>query len=236
MTTDKTEARRTPAYAPYESFNRLLGRMKDALPLPRPLDSSFWARMRFSGSMTSALKNTLIYLGLLTEENIPTEDLEELVQANPEERKVILRQIFDRAYEPILIRLDLERAQRPQLKAEFKALGADGEVGEKAISFFLAVAKEVGKKLHKYLTVRQPRALGSKKPGPKPKGEQVATKGRKPPGIADEHREQVSQVQLVSGGIVTLAVDVDLFQLSKEDRDFVLGLIDMMKGYKNKKQ
>jgi len=41
----------------------------------------------------------------------------------------------------------------------------------------------------------------------------------------------VSKVTLASGGDVTLAINVDLFQLSKEDREFVLSLVDMVKGY-----
>ena len=38
-------------------------------------------------------------------------------------------------------------------------------------------------------------------------------------------------VNLESGGTVTLSVAVDLFQLSERDRSFVLGLIDLTKGY-----
>jgi hypothetical protein len=169
---EKTETKRTPAYAPYESFNRLLSRMKEALPLPEPIDSSFWARMRFSGSITSALKSTLIYLGLLTVDNSPTEDLEQLVKAGPEERRPVLKRVFEKAYEPVLIKLDLERATISQVRAEFKALGADGEVGQKAVSFFLAVAKDAGIQLHKHLTARQPRTSSGRKLGIKAEGGQ----------------------------------------------------------------
>ena len=47
---------------------------------------------------------------------------------------------------------------------------------------------------------------------------------------------QVSKVTLTSGGDVTLAVNVDLFRLSREDRDFVLKLVDIVKGYNKKEE
>ncbi len=173
---DKTESqqKRTPAYAPYESFNRLLGRLKEALPLPKPLDSSFWARMKFSGSMTSALRSTMVYLGLLTSDGMPSQELEGLLGGDIKERRVVLRRIFEKVYEPILTKLDLERATSGQLRAEFKALGADGEVGKKAVSFFLAIAREAGVQLHPHLSARQPRAPGEKRTRPKAEGKREA--------------------------------------------------------------
>jgi hypothetical protein len=158
MTTEKMENQRTPAYASYESFNTLLDRMREALPLPRPVDSTTWLKMKFSGSTTSALKSTLIFLGLLTEENMPTEELEELAKTDKENRGTIYGHILDRAYAKIFTKLDLERATTGQLKTEFKNLGADGQVGQKAMSFFLAMAKDAGKKMHSHLTTRQPRS------------------------------------------------------------------------------
>jgi len=173
MTTEKMENQRTPAYASYESFNTLLDRMKEALPLPRPIDSTFWLKMKFSGSSTSALKSTLIFLGLLTEENMPTEELEELAKTEKGNRGTIFGHILDKAYAKIFTKLDLERATTGQLKTEFKNIGADGQVGQKAMSFFLAMAKDAGKKMHAHLTTRQPRSSsGIKKQSTKHTNEQ----------------------------------------------------------------
>ena len=38
-------------------------------------------------------------------------------------------------------------------------------------------------------------------------------------------------VKLNSGGLVTLSITADLFQLSGEDRGFVFELIDTLRGY-----
>jgi len=206
--TDKIEVKRTPAYAPYESFNRLLDRMKECLPLPSPLDSSFWIRMRFSGSITSALKSTLIYLGLLSQENMPTEELENLIKTAPEMRSALLSKIIDRAYESILTKLDLERATTGQLRAEFKALGADGQVGQKAMSFFLALAKDANKKMHPHLTARQPR--GSRKTIIRTKEEQEDTRVHKPPPPGDIEGTPILQnVHPAIAGLLKVLPSID---------------------------
>ena len=42
-------------------------------------------------------------------------------------------------------------------------------------------------------------------------------------------------VSLLSGGRLSISLSVDLFELlSKEDRDFVFGLIDMLQAYEAK--
>jgi Family of unknown function (DUF5343) len=192
MTTEKMENLRTPAYASYESFNTLLDRMKEALPLPRPIDSTFWLKMKFSGSTTSALKSTLIFIGLLTEENMPTDELEELAKTDKDNRGTMYGHILDRAYAKIFTKLDLERATSGQLKTEFKNMGADGQVGQKAMSFFLSMAKDAGKKMHPHLTTRQPHAPGLKKVTAKHLDEQSANNNEEQKEKTDENIGKIS--------------------------------------------
>ena len=44
--------------------------------------------------------------------------------------------------------------------------------------------------------------------------------------------EDKYRFDLASGGTVFAVVDVDIFQLSTEDRDYVIDLVDKLKGYK----
>lgn len=50
-----------------------------------------------------------------------------------------------------------------------------------------------------------------------------------------EPKEQISEIKLESGGKVKLSIDVDLFGLSKADSDFVLKLVEEVKGYKKQR-
>ncbi|QKS13800.1 DUF5343 domain-containing protein [Curtobacterium sp. Csp1] len=51
-----------------------------------------------------------------------------------------------------------------------------------------------------------------------------------PSGSPSRHR-----LKLASGGSVDIGLDVDLFSLSKEDRDFVMDLVDRVTNYKPKR-
>ena len=56
------------------------------------------------------------------------------------------------------------------------------------------------------------------------------------PGHRQGAQASRTVIDLESGGVVTLSVEVDLFELSDRDREFVLKLIDLTKGYLEDKE
>ena len=154
MNNNKNVERLTPSYAPYRTWNTLLGNLKDAMPLPSSFDSTFWSQLKLSGSMRSSLKSALISLGLLSQNGVPSKELEELIIAEGDERKERLRLIFEQTYADLLNRVDLERTTVGVIREYFKSVGADGQMGEKCQSFFINMAKDSGYKLHPHLLAR----------------------------------------------------------------------------------
>jgi len=167
MDTNKKEERLTPPYAPYRTWNTLLGNLKDAMPLPSRMDSTFWSRLKLSGSMRSSLKSALVSLGLLSQDGRPKKELEELLIAEGDERGERLRAIFQTTYADLLNQIDLERATVGALRDYFRSVGADGQMGEKCQSFFINMAKDSGYKLHPHLLARAQPTGVKKRPGKK---------------------------------------------------------------------
>ena len=153
--------RRPPPYVSYKTWNTFLQKVKGQLPLPNHIDSSFWAYLPFSGSNQSALRGTLVYLGLL-DGGHPDLRLEQLANAENEERQNLLREIFTQSYEELLDQVDLTRTTRGRLREYFKSVGAEGQLGQKCTAFFLCLAREAGETLHASLQAKSVSARGRK--------------------------------------------------------------------------
>src|SRR5258707_221108 len=97
-----------------------------------------------SGSTQALLLSAIRYFGLVSENGLPTPDLETLVQSDGKERQEVWRRILIRAY-PNLFKLDLQRATTQQLS---EALAREGlsnqETIRKALNFFSIAAKDAG--------------------------------------------------------------------------------------------
>ncbi len=121
------------------------------------------------------------------------------------------------------------------LNQEFEAgFGVDGDVKKKAVRFFLQAAKASGMPLSKFLQ-DQTRASS----GPRKKRGSTARKDADPllgDDDADGDDETPPKgtkktITLKSGGELSIALSVDLFELSTTDRTFVFDLIDKLRGY-----
>lgn len=196
-------------------------------------DRSFWNK-KFSGSTGAQLMAGLRFLGLL-KGNTPQTDLETLVKAKGEGKRAILARIFKQAY--TTVDFDALRRATPSMLAEwFRAYNLEGHTLRKAESFFINGCKSVDiplsnalRKKARYKPLKSAAVVARDRKRDREKG---AEESPKLPGtLVEGYRGQINKVTLVSGGEVTLAIDVDLFQLSREDRDFVLKLVDIMNGY-----
>ena len=136
------EIGRLPAYLSYSSWLKLLEGLEKYLP-PR-FDGSYWDGLKFSGTTRFTARSTFIFLGLMDSNGKPTDKLQQLVDSTGDERRIQLKGIIEQAYRPVIGDLDLDRATAGQLEELFRSAGAKGNVGEKSISFFLALAKDAG--------------------------------------------------------------------------------------------
>jgi hypothetical protein len=94
--------------------------------------------------MQSYIWSALRFFGLIDEGKAPTDDLKALAKAEGEERKRIWKEIFDRAFDPIIGDLDLPTATLGMLHEKFADQGLTGETVRKCHSFYAAAAEDAG--------------------------------------------------------------------------------------------
>ena len=150
---ERIQEKPSPPYVSYRTWNTFLLRLREHLPLPPVLDTSFWHRIPFSGTNKSALRGALIYLGLMSATRHPADSLERLTKADGEERKNLLREVVTSAYQGLLAKVDLRRATVGDMRSYFREVGASG--GAKGVNFFLSMARDAGLELHPSLTTRR---------------------------------------------------------------------------------
>jgi len=131
-----------PPYVTYATWVRVLEDVKERRPTQ--LDGSYFRELGLSDSTGVTVKAALWFLGLVEGDSMPTENLLELAKAEGDDRKRLIRQIVDEAYGPIIGGVDLEHATMGHLLDSFKRAGAEGNVGHKCVTFFLALAKDSG--------------------------------------------------------------------------------------------
>ena len=221
-----------PPYVSFSTFRSLLDWLESE-GVPLRYDRSFW-QDKFSGSTGTQLTSALRFLGLL-EHDRPLPALERLAQAPAEMRRSLLADLLVEAYGPVPFD-ELPRATPAMVRGWFGSYPVDGHTMRKAISFFVTAAKEAGLPLSGPVA-KMARAKTSGRPGAT-RREAPATTGAVQSGTAGaRHRPTPSQprnqttVALESGGSVTLTLSVDLFGLSERDREFVLRLVDLTRGY-----
>lgn len=221
------ESKLVPPYLPYKTLLSSLENLGQGIP-PK-IDRSIWKNQ--PGTVQSQILSAYRFLGLMSETTGPTESLKELVK-NRATPGPMLKKIIEEKYKPILAH-DLSTMTTTMLGSEFEAaFGVDGETKKKSIRFFLQAAKANGFTLSKFL-LDQTRAASA---GPRKKRISARDAGQ---GADETDESEVEEngdgtkktITLKSGGQLSIAVSVDLFELSKEDREFVFGLIDSLKEY-----
>lgn len=222
-------------YTSFVSFTNLLDWLKD-VGVPAQLDRSFWGA-KYSGSAGSQLMIALRHLNLLEEET-PLPRLEEIANAEEDDRKTMLAGILKETY-PDVFSIDLQRATPRMLEDAFGEIGGGSPTRRKAISFFINACKFADIPLSSSVSKKaRNRSAGT---GVKPRREANSKQSR---GNSEEVLESDKQkassqtlnqslrtLQLNSGGSLTLSLDVNLFDLNKPDRDFVMELVERVQEY-----
>jgi len=242
---DDKERVPSPPYISFLTFSNFLTWVEGE-GIPHRFDRSFWDK-KFAGSTGVQLMTGLRFLNLL-KGDIPQPELEKIVAAKGDDKKVLLSNVIRQAYSKIDFQ-QLERATPMMLADWLRSYGIDGDTLRKAESFFINACKAYEISLSKPLQ-KKARNRPAKASGAKPIRKRIDEKplplmdkglSEKPPVIppddtGNQPKGQISNVTLVSGGEVTLVLNVNLFELSKEDRGFVLELVDKIKAYTDKKE
>jgi hypothetical protein len=199
----------------------------DPATLPPQIDRSYLSRM--SGTNQTYLTSALRSFELIGPDKEVTPALKELVK-NPDGRPAMIADLL-RKYYPEVVELGESNGTVSQLDTALGKYGLRGNTVRKAAAFYMHAAQYAGIPLSVHWTVRKAGSghrdeTTSKRRG-KPQGKPAAQGHKAFQTPAGDSRS----LTLRSGGTVTLAVSVNLFDLSKEDRAFVLKLIDEMSDY-----
>jgi hypothetical protein len=141
-----------PPYVTYATWARVLDDVGERKPTR--IDSSYYRELGLSDSTGVTVKAALSFLGLVDRDTIPTEKLLELASSEGDDRQRLIKHIVEESYTSIVGGIDLEHATMGHLLAAFADAGARGNVGQKCVTFFLALAKDAGMALSPGLLTR----------------------------------------------------------------------------------
>ena len=226
-----------PPYMPYKSLGTFFDHLR-AIGIPSHIDRSVMSSM--SGAMQSWLKSTLRYLQLIDADDVPQPRLAKLVNAQGDERKALLADLFKQAYGFLDGKIDLKNTTPQKLRAAVVELGAQGDTVDKIMAFMIAMAKDAGIPLSKLLTTRAPSV---RRPRTKP----ATTQRNAPEGgdedddeHDDEHGSSGTAMKVIelpkAGGTLTLSGNINLFALVGPERDLVFALIDTMRKFEESQE
>jgi len=217
----------TPPYnISWSTFRSFLERIEPGT-LPPAIDRSYLTKL--SGNTQTYLMAALRSFELIGPEREVMPTLKELAK-DSDGRPAMMADLL-RSYYPEVVELGRNNATAGQLDEAFRKYNLAGNTLRKAATFYQHAAQYAGLPLSVHWNVRKAGSghrdeASSKRP---------RTAASKPTGTTNQGIRTPTgdsrSLTLRSGGTVTLAVSVNLFDLSKTDRQFVLKLIDEMSEY-----
>ena len=177
-----------PPYIPFKTFKGVLRKLHETA-LPDQIDLS--VLRSYAGSVARQIIASLKYLKLIDPTGTTTEQLAKLVDSIdvPEEWKQEFGDFIWDVYRPVIGELNTDTATSKQLEQKFREAGAEGQMLQKCVAFFVAAVTDAGVTLSPHITNRAPRKKAAK-------GKARAKKAGEEP--EDEPRESGSG-QLPSG-------------------------------------
>ena len=179
----KTVKKLCPPYLAFKTLKNFLETLRPGIP--SRIDRSLMGT--YSGTVQGQLLNTLQFLGLISADGIPSDRLNSLVHSEGPEQQKNLSNILAERY-PYLFEdgFDLQNATATHLLEQFAKFEATGDTLRKALTFFLAAAKEAGIRISPHVRqssgpkrgssrTRKPKTTPQQTPAPVP-GESEASK------------------------------------------------------------
>ena len=231
MEDEAASAKFIPPYnVVWSTFNHFLESV-DPATLPPKIDRSYLSRM--SGNNQTYMLSALRSFELVGPDKEVTPTLKELVK-NPDGRPAMIADLLRRFY-PEVVELGQNNATAAQLDEVFRAkYGLSGNTIRKAAAFYMHAAQYASIPLSVHWTVR--------KAGSGHRGDTTSKRPRKPqPKPGTTVRQDVQppagdsrSLKLRSGSTITLALSAPVLSLPREDRTFLLGIIEKMEDYEDK--
>ncbi len=144
MATDKAA---TPAYGSFKSLTTFFNARRDDGHITTVVDRSLMSN--FNGSTANELLASLRFLKMIDDKGAPSPLYEQYVTASDEDRKAMLAQALRDAYPFVFSSpgFNIERETSARIADVFRSQGISGSTLSRAVSFFLAAAKEAGVKV-----------------------------------------------------------------------------------------
>ncbi|HEY5857037.1 MAG TPA: hypothetical protein VIW24_24110 [Aldersonia sp.] len=227
-----------PPYMSFQTFWNFITELGEN-PLPPRIDRSIMNGK--SGTDQANLFLALTSFGLIDDQAKVLPLLSNLTSADADARKSILRQMITEHYvEPM--RVSSDNGTTKDLEDAFKEgypSIASADTRRKAITFFLHAARVAGLELSVHFPKTRsgqgaPGAARARKPTRR-KLAAASQDGGTSDGFDDTSADTSGDtytVELDSGGTVSVVVKVNLFRLTTADRDFVIDLVDKLRGYR----
>ena len=227
----------TPPLGAFRTFENFLEGLRQKDVHPPQIDRSVMVGK--SGTDMAFLTATLRFFDLIEHPTGKvTTSLQRLLSAGTDDRTALIGELIVAKY-PNQLALAGQNGTKDQLLKSLQAdFAVSGDSCRKAMTFLLHMMKAGGVKASPYFPEVRAGTVGKRTGtgnGKKRRSNAGATDPGAPastPSDGDSGSDRHT-VELRSGGSLTLAVSVSLFGLSRQDRDFVLHLIDKLRDYDN---
>jgi hypothetical protein len=221
-----------PVYLSFKTFQSAIQSLRTH-GLPDSLDrTAFGSR---SGAEQTQILSAFRFMGLINDSNKTQEPLRTLVKAkeNTAEEKTVLAALLRLRYKNAFA-LNLESATPAQLDKAIGDYGATGATKDRAVRFFIKACEHCEIKLSARLTARKPRSTsgnGNADEQPTQHTERMGRRrrGNETQGPASANIKTVSLPNV--GGTLTVSGTFNYFELEGDERELVLGIIDMLKSF-----
>jgi hypothetical protein len=225
-----------PPYMSFQTFWRFIEELRSK-PLPPQIDRSLMRSK--SGTDQANLNAALDTFRLVGPGGEVRPELKALVEGDEDGRRRVLAEMLWRYYDQPLAVSRQNGTQQQLLEAFRDAYGMSAaDTRRKAMTFFLHACREAGIELSPYFpsTRAGSGAPGTARPRKTPRRRATTTTPSEPesqtaaPTPTNTAGDTYS-VTLASGGTVAVTVSVNLFELTTDDRNFVIDLVDKLRGY-----
>lgn len=221
-------------YAPPATLMSVVNRHRQ-VAIPH-FDVPTLERIGVSESLAPRTMQALRLLDLVSEEGNPTPAFEALRKSATPDFQGALASVVRDAYGPVFSIVDPTTATVSQIEDAFRHFSPAGQRG-RMVTLFVGLMIEAGMRddNSKRQIPQKQRPASVRNAARLPE----RAKSVAPPEVPVSERSALSRggagdtyrVQLRSGGSVSVVMDVNLFELSVEDRQFVIDLVDQFKEY-----
>jgi Family of unknown function (DUF5343) len=224
-------------YAPDRAVGLVIDYARDK-SLATPVTASTLARIGVEKSLAQRTLSTLKQLDLLTDAGELTPTMNKIRTAPTDALQAVLQEWLRETYKPIFTYVE-PTDDVPRIIDQFRHYSPEGQ-RNRMVTLFLGLCVRAGM-IEKEPPIPRRASLADAGTAT-PKREKAKNSDRAPKGQGTKPRQEPPEpppltdantyrVDLASGGSVALTVTFNPFSLDADDREFVFGLVDKVKGY-----